>query len=311
MQRLEESYQEIIGELAGRSKLTRFSQAPECDILTSEEGERFILRRARDCQNPIVEKICVLISRSFSEEEREPMETILTDIENYSVAYYIVEDEKKQVVALSKARYIELSDKEGMLFVVYIVVAPAFRKQGFAIELYKKMYRFAFGNARLRRQSLKGIIGETVEAVELFLNALGRKRVYYEDTDGNIREVAYVLPPLDWDRETGKPNRGDSSEHLMVRLLDGRQSFSVNELLAMVDGIYSGYLFNKKRFSSSEAFERHRQTIVTYRFRLRHGLQAAKYGRIFLMDADERARKKIELQKCNLQLIENTKKAGG
>lgn len=308
-----DSYREMearITELAEQSKMEKTYEADR-ELLRSPEGEEFSLRQVSGPEDAALERIHALLAKTFPPEEVDPLESLKANAKEDSVAYHYIENAKGEVVALSQAEYLKVAGlslkKDGFLFVVYIVTDPQFRQQGFATELYQKMYDFGLEQARKSNERITAVIGETVETVEPFLNRMGRKRVYFEDQKGDVREVPYVLPPLDWDSKTGEPKLDSSSEHLMVKLLDGRHDLTSSELLGMVRAMYATYDFDRDYFASDEAHANQQRQIQRYFGELQSALAEAKEGRLFLMSVEERVEKTHELKARNRHLIENVK----
>lgn len=297
-----------IAELAQQSRFTKLSEADR-EILRSPEGEEFSLRRVEGSEDDALEQIHALLEKVFSFKETDPLKTLQKNAGKDHIVYYYIENAKGEVLALSQTEYLNFavdpsSQREGLLFVVYIATDPEARSQGFATELYQKMYSFGLEKAEQSDERLAAVIGETVDAVEPFLNRMGRKRVYLEDDQGNVKEVPYILPPLDWDPKTGGPVLDSSKEHLMLRLLDGRQGLSTGELLGMVRSIYDMYIFDREYFVSEDAYENHQKHLQAYFENLSGAMKDAKGGHLFLMNAEEREVKHQELEKQEKRFIE-------
>lgn len=314
---IEESHarmEELIQELSLRSRFERIRTSDGREVLRSSGGEEFFVRRVQDSKDPAVEKIHEFLVQEFSEEEADTLETVLRAVESDILAYHVIEDANGRIVALSNAEYLEFEQAdqekktqptEAVLFVAYIVTDKAYRKKGIGSELYQDFYRFALEEAQARNHRLRGIIGEAVSPVESFLNRMGRKRMYFEDEDGNAHEVSYMQAPIDWNERTGKPKQEATPEHLMLRLLDGRQELQVEELLPMVKAIYEeNYVFPEEFFKSQKAYQRCEDTVMGYLQALEQALAKAKGGRLFLLSRQEREQKRQELEAQGKNLYE-------
>jgi GNAT superfamily N-acetyltransferase len=313
----EESYRRMEGliqELVASSKFGREIAPDGREVIKSPESDEFFIRRVRSAEDPSVKKIHEFLVKEFSEDEADTLETIQGAVGSDILAYHVIEDASGKIVALSNAEYLELEaggfakqdgPTDAVIFVAYILTDKAQRKQGIGSELYQDFYRFGLEEAQARDHRLKGIIGEAVSSVESFLNRMGRKRMYFEDEVGNVREVPYMQAPIDWDKRTGRAKTKATPEHLMLRLLDGRQEMQVEELLPMVKAVYKeNYVFSEGYFRTKKAYEACKETVMGQLNDLVQSLQRAKRGKFFLMSAQEREVKKRELEAHGKKLYE-------
>ena len=137
--------------------------------------------------------------------------------------------------------------------------------------------------------------------------------MYFEDKDGNFKEVPYICPPIQWDEKTGQPldpeteEIGDKDikdysapEHLMIRLVNGKDEMNVQELMPMIQSIYrDNYtLYNDlgEEYPTSEAIEYTRAAVNEFQKELEGVLSEAKDGKLLLLSAKEREDKIAELK---------------
>lgn len=284
----------VIKELRARSKLSRTIYE---GVLCSPSGERFFVRRITDPQDWALVQAHDLIRQNFSLEETDPFEVFSAGASDEGNGYFVVQNEKRGVLSLANVRYFPMRQRDGgsigqgVLFVAYIVTRQDARELGFAGELYQTFYQWARDYAHVAGHNFWGVIGETVEEVERFLNKMGRKRVYFEDAAGNVHEVPYQLPPLNWDPKTGTPTSNFRTEHLMVWCTDEKQRFPVAELLDVVEALYEEtYPPGREFFESDEAHQAARRVVQGIFAKLEEALaRDAQGGEVFLMSKSERA----------------------
>lgn len=308
--------QEWITELKSTSKFSREKMPDGREKIRNREGEEFFIRRIKDPQDPATRKLHKFLLSALSADEVDDLDTIRRAMAGENYAYHAIEDQNGKMVAVSNAGYLEtkLPDaeketKEAVAFVPYIVTDPKFRERGLGSELYQNIYGFALQEAKSRSHNLKGVIGEAVSTVEPFLNRMGRKRMYFEDRDGNLREVPYLQAPLEWDKKTGKSMSRAIPEHLMLRLTDGKQGLNVDELLPMVWALYEYNNIPPDEFFRSEAAaEKCYTKVIGYLESLKKALGESKDGRLFMMSAEERGQKMKELQARGKNLYEHKKR---
>jgi predicted N-acetyltransferase YhbS len=306
----EESYSrmdDLIEELQNSSKFKERKVLDDGrEVIRSPEAGEFFIRRVQDTNDPAVQKIHEFLVKEFSKEEADTLETVKAAVEQEVQVYRIAENAEGRIVALGNMQYLELeSSQEAMLFAAYVVTDADYRKAGLGSELYPGFYNFAKEKAKKDGVCIKGIIGEAVDTVESFLNRMGRKRIYFEDENGNIREVPYVQAPLDWDKKTGEPKTKAVAEHLMIRLLDGRQEMQISEIMPMVKAIYEeNYTFAEEYFKTKKAYQACEDTVMSHLSELENVLQKAKDGKLFLMDKAEREKKQKEIETQGKQIFE-------
>ena len=309
----QEDMQKIISSLGEESRYKREVVSNSDETIISPEGEKFSVGRIKDSSSQDVDKLFKFMER-FNPEECDTADIIRDAIENPTdaYAYYIVKDKEGAVIAHTQGSYLEMetstnknNEEEAILFMGYTVTDKEYARKGLALECNRGVFKYAAEKAETKDQVLKAVVVEAVDASEPLANRLGMKRIYFEDNDGNIQEVPYICPPIQWDERSGKPldpetgKIGDKDikeysapEHLMVRMIDGRQEIAASELLAMIDPVYTDnytlYRNEGEKYPTNKAIEYSRKAVKGFRDELEEALKSAKDGKIILLDAKER-----------------------
>lgn len=274
------------------------------ESLRSPAGEACALRLLHDPADPSIDQIHALILAELSEEEADTLNWIQHAVQEHINRYYVVETSEGRVIALSSTQVLTLprgeqkpeQAQESLLVVWFVVTAPPFRHKGLASALYQRFVQDAIAEAQACGQPLKGIMSEAVSTAEAFFNQMGDKRLYFAEETGNIYEVPYLCPPVDFDPHTGEPLAPPVPEHLMLRLLSGAQELPVEEVLQMVEALYAEYAAQESDYASLEAFRRAQHYTTELLSHLQRALAHAKDGKVFLLSAAERTAKLTELQ---------------
>lgn len=271
------------------------------ETIRSPEGEAFAIRKLTKPYEKAAKRTHEFMVEQFGKEESETLNWFRHTIKEGINDYHTVEQDG-QVVAFSNTRVLELEPQEGrqqetILTVWHISTEEELRNKGLASELYQSFYCDAAEKARERNQTMVGVVGEAVDKVESFLNRMGRKRAYYEDADGNVREIPYQCPPVDMDSKTGEPLEAPVPEHIMLRMIDDRQEIPAEDLLRMVEAIYfREYLGTADDYASPEVYARARQSNADLLEGMRTALAAAKDGKVFFMSRQERETRREALR---------------
>ena len=279
-------------------------QRHEREPLRSPDGETFALRLLHDPADPSIDQIHALLLEELSEEEADTLPWIKHAVQEHINRYHVVETAEGRVIALSSTQVLPLPPGEetpeqapaSLLVVWFVVTAPPFRHKGLASALYQRFVQDTIAEAQARGQPLKGIIGEAVSTVEVFLNRMGRKRLYFADETGNLYEVPYLCPPVDFDPHTGEPLALPVPEHLMLSLPSGAQEMRVEDVLQMVAVLYAEYAAQESDYASLEAFRRAQNYTTELLSHLQRALARATDGKVWLLSRAERTAKLAELQ---------------
>jgi|GEM_PF-2880122 len=311
--------EKITKELEANSHYKREQVSSDKETITSPEAEKFSVDRVRDAKSSEVKKIHKFMNK-FNPEEADTLDIIQDAVEKDIYAYHIAQDEKGKVVAHTQSSYLEVAPAEpggkaaeSILFIGYSITDDDFQRKGLASELFQSTVKTGAEKAKTEQQALRGIIGEAVATSERFWNHVGLKRMYFEDKDGNFKEVPYICPPIQWDEKTGQPldpeteEIGDKDikdysapEHLMIRLINGKDEMNVAELMPMIQSIYhDNYtLYNDagEEYPTKEAIEYTRAAVNEFQKELEAVLSEAKDGKLLLLSAKEREAKIAELK---------------
>lgn len=305
--------EKIINELASKSKYER-TVLPNGDvelISRSSEKEKFTLHQITDPDDPAVVELIKLLKQKIDPDEVDTIETIQTAIRTNWGIYFIMKNKTEEVIAHTNSSLLDLESgdkKEGIHYMSYAVTREQDEGKGLAREMYTDMHRYALEKARKEGIFIKGIISESDAGVEDFVYKLdGQKRIYFEDKEGNVHEVPYECGPHDWDKDTGESLMESAPEHLMLRLLDGRQELSIQEMMQMVRTLYKGnYIFEKEFFNSDKAYRRNLEVVEEFMKNLEETLNKSKDGRLFFMSSQEREQKKTTLEAQGKKMYEVT-----
>ena len=312
-----EDLKKIILEIENKSKFKQREKMPDGkEIIISPEGERFSTEQVLDPESPDVDKIVDFMG-TFKPEEQDSADTIKNAIALEDYAYLVIKDADGKVIAHNETSYLELpaaagkkKSNEVILFSGYTVADSNLRRSGLGSQLNKAAFEFGLKKAQENKQEVKALITEAVPTSEPFRNSLGYGRLYFEDKDGNIREVPYVEPPLDWNFETGEPETEAVNGHLMMRMVNGDKKVPAADLIRIVDVIlednYQLYSDSIKEGQnpSKLALKNNRNVIKNIKKEFRSNLNQAVEGKIFFMSKEEREKKLQELQTQGKQLFE-------
>lgn len=284
------------------------------DIYTPE-GEKFQIYLLENPKDPAVKKLHSFMVKEFGEEEAEALYWLKISIAK-KLNYYHILEKNGEIISFSNIQCLDLEDpackenqpKELALVVWHISTNSKYRHKGLATELYQSFYATVLNKARSDQKTIKGVVGEAVSSVETFLNKMGRKRLYFEDKEGNVHEVPYMCPPVDVN-DDGTPKEDPVPEHIMLRLIDGGGSATIEDLRQIVWAMYKEYVAEEEEYTSREAYE----TSLNYNLgllkKLEVVLSGAKDGKIFMLSKKERERQIQELAQRGKKLFEVRSKA--
>lgn len=302
----------FIGRLEAASKFEKIPAAGGAESLRSREGEQFFTKRIESPNDPLVREIWQMMKDEFG-DEADPLYWVRESIKQGINKYDVVTDPAGKVVSFSNSRYLEMEPVEGrppesLLYMAFILTDEEHRRKGMATELNRKLSQGALEQAKQEGHAVRGMVGESTETSEQFWNKIGEKRVYFEDSEGNIHEVPYKAPPCDYDDNTGEPI-GDgingAYEHLMVNMFNGTGELRSGDLVRMAKTIYfEEYGAEPEDYASKKAWQRTQEVLVEYLKEFEQSLVGAKDGRVFLLTEDERKQKEEELKAKGKNIVE-------
>lgn len=286
-------------------------------VIITPEGERLIIERITDPNDPRIDEIQELLKQQFKPEEVDPKEIMQSAIEGKSyltgnpIPRYIVtvvQNERGDIVGLATGAVLRLIDKDwhlvgkdSVVFGAYIETAKNFRLRGVAKHAFGFRLLAGESEAQLQGLKVKGYIGEIVDEAELFLNAQGACRLYMHEADGSYKEVPYWQPPIEWDQETGEPAEGAGAvlEHLMVHLPSDEDKLDGSILMSMVRAIYQyDHKWDREAFKNEAAYLKH----LRYMSGITERLEDEISGKELVMFT---AKEREELKNKGVVFIEN------
>ena len=311
-----ESYRKLGEMIDGLKASTNFERSKTesgREVVTSPEGERFIVRQITNPLDPVVKEMHTLLRREFGKDEVEPLLWVRHAIKEGLYAYHVMEDEKGDVVTMSVTQPLELEpdkskgagqQKEMMLAEWFVHTNPASQNSRMlSKQLFASACEYSLGKAQEEGAVFKGFVGEMVSDVEKFMNRFGHKRMYFEDAKGSVQEVPYYYPPSDFDTGTGKSGSETGQEHLMVRLLDDSGEMLVDEALRIVESAYREYVATPDDYDNPKAYETAKGFTDNMLGDLRTALSQAKDGKVFFMSERERRAKTSELEANGKEVV--------
>lgn len=314
----------IISEMKEKTRFQRERISPFRERIFSPENGEFFIDRITDPNTSEAGEICKFIGK-FDPEEVD-VDEVKLNIQDDRYAYYVVRDKGKVVGCIQNSHIENLDNRdEIMIFIGHVIVAPEYWRKGLATELYQSVFERCLAKAKKENQIIKCICGEgeTKAEMENFFNQMERKRIYFEDAEGDVHEVPYLQPPLKWDIDTGRPINPWTGEvaskeevekcsariHLMVRMIDDRQRFPARDVLSIVKTLYEDNYAGKDFHGCPENPEVEKE-LDRLKAELAETLSLAKNGEVFLMNAEERAKKKEELLRTGKQIFETKETTG-
>ncbi|HLD80197.1 MAG TPA: GNAT family N-acetyltransferase [Candidatus Nanoarchaeia archaeon] len=295
----------LIARLEKASFYLRSLEGEEEEILQSEQAS-FTIKRITDPEDPALLQMHELFFREFA-DEMDYFPYVKGWVKEEDISYHAVLDREQRVIAAANSSYLILdpANAESILAIWFMAVDKLYRSKRLANELYQDIYRFALNRSLEGKTKLKAIVGEAshkeLATIEQVLNReeIGRKRVFYENKDRKFCEVPYVSLPLKYNLITGLPEEEVQPNHLMIRLLDGRQSMQVSEVVEMMRIIYAhSYAPMEGDFLRLEGFEQAKSIFDSYLKTIEARLAEAKDGEVFLLSAEERKQRlgKVDLR---------------
>lgn len=302
----------MIRELASGSRWERTVLPDKREKIRSPEGEEYSVRLIENPKDPLVKKMHGQMVEEFGKDEAETIGWLRHSIKEKLNYYHAMEAADGRLAVYSNTQYLELEPaagkegepREAIVPIWHIYTAEEFRGKGLGSELYQNFYQNALAEAERRGNVLKAIIGEAVSTVETFLNRMGRKRMYFENAEGDVQEVPYLCPPIDMSTKTGEPLAPPMPEHLMVRMVNGEGRIKIEDVVRMVWAMYKEYTATEEDYDSPKAYQTARGYNEGLLNDLRKTLEGAKGGEIFLWSKEEREKNRKELYKRGKELHE-------
>jgi hypothetical protein len=260
--------------------------------ITLPDGSRFLLRQLLGMQDANTDQAHSFMIAEFG-AEAETKEWFRHAIEKRINTFFVLLNEER-VVGLSNSQYLILkgqvqdSTKCSILAVWHISVDQGLRKRGLAKHLEYAMLRRAYFIAKRCRHLFVGVCAEAVETAEPVFNKLHCRRVYYQDQVGDIHELAYVCPPVDYNAMTGALLGPAVPEHLMLGILNDPGHVRKGLLLRIIWTMYVEYLGTRTDYASYVAYEQAKRSLQLMLKGIEEKLSGSTSDELILLTRDER-----------------------
>jgi len=268
--------QGLLAKLEAKSSYQRKRVNKYQETLGADD-ETFSLHRLTSHDDLLLKQTCEFLSGVFEQGMDDEDKIMNQWIFDFDIAYHALTDKEGKVIAAANSSYMPLENSESILAVWYVAVAEEYRGKRLANELYQSIYQFAEDRAQDYHTKVKAIVGEAshqeIQTIEQVLRReeISRKRAYYYDQSGIIKEVPYVSPPLKWDSETGAPAEEAQPNHLMLKLLQ------------IITAIYrDSYSPREEDFMNKEYHDRAVAVVDGHLRTIETALAEASNGKVFL-----------------------------
>lgn len=276
------------------------------EVLVSREGERFFVSELTDPSDPAVKEARSLLMEEFGRDMVEPMNWWKQAITEGLYRYNVIKNESGKIVSVSVVQPLEGGNK-GTMFAEWFVYTDPNVKNSAELSRHVLASSCESGLADLRQSGTKfrGFVGESVSDMETRENdGMHKKRMFIETADGGVKEVPYEYPPSEFDSKTGKEDSDTGPARLMVRMVDGSNEMSSEDLLKMVDSMYKEYVGTANDYNDLEAYGRAQIYVDLMLAKLRDAISEAKGNRIFFMSGSEISARKEEVESAGRKFIE-------
>lgn len=282
----------LLDSLRRASKFQRIA-AEDGNIQLISSTETFFCWRVHKEDDPVLHAVQHLFAKSFAKIERYPFWELKDIVKDSNFDLFVLEDTNRKVVGAVSGGYFKMEEgSNAIVFIDNIAVDPALRGRGLAKELYITLCEAAHKRAKENRHTIRAVLGEAKNEVEIFWNRLGWKRLYAFDLYGVLREIPYVTPPLRWNWNTGLPQEGHGSvpQHLMAWIADGKKNaLNCAEMVKTIELIFEmNFTPSEQRFASPQAYKVCLETLRELINELRRKLSKGKLEPVIGMTFEER-----------------------
>lgn len=279
---------DLIKEQEVKSIYKRTELSEDNEILNSPEGEKYNIRLLKDANDPMVEKLHAFMLETFGEEEAIPLDWLQIAILENRDQIFIIEREGN-IAAYMQSIYMEIGNNEALSYLCYTQVDKNYSKKSLVPELQLSMYKNYKKIAENKGQKITGEVAEMQSGVLRLVNRLeyGGTGAYYEDIEGNIKEISYLCPPIDYDSKTGKRLAEPVPDHLALRFADNRKTLTVEKLLKIIEAIFSKYIDTPDKYETEEAYEAANNDTKGILENIKEQINQAKDGKILLLTSSE------------------------
>lgn len=250
----EENLRNIIKRLK-QSSYKRISEGEVDTISNLEKGTQYKIKKMSLDDTSKLEEVFNLLKKYENQTGlKEDINGLKDLLKEEDIAIFYAEDEKGNVVSVNCAEVLSINNKEekseeAILVDYYISTEESFRLEKITEELLPNVFQFGLDRARKKGVNLKALVLEAADKRLSFLfdgQKEGRRgeekmRPFYYDKEGNLCEVSYKIP------DTGKVY------HLMIYMLDGRDTISNEELVDILKTIVFSYYENKEEIEKNKS----------------------------------------------------------
>ena len=296
---------EMKASLSGQRRDGRFVS----EVILGDRS-RFRLRRLTASQDKYIDNAHSFMLSQFGAEEAETKEWLYHAIADSINTVFVALNSDDKIVGLSNSQYLSLSGdtakvrNRSILAVWHLSVDKSVRGLGLAKHLQFSMLRDAYLVAKRSCHHFVGVCGEVVETAEAIMNRLYCKRMYYPDQRGNLHEVPYVCPPVDYDAETGKLTGPAVPEHLMLGIIANNGNITSKILLNIVWAMYLEYLGTRADYKSKGAYDRARKFLKSMLRGIDEQLSSSGGDELILLSRDERSLLRRKLRRLGRRIFD-------
>lgn len=290
-------WQKIV-ELTSTSRIKRDRMTSCCTLCVN--NEKLFIKTVKTGNEEPVDRMLDLIESTFTQDQISNRDIFKKKIDGKTplgedrpkYKCFYVENETGKIVATRIAEQIPLKDLSGSItnknifYGIYIVVKPQYKGTGIARELYVSALIDALIDAYRENKSIDLIIAECTQYSENLMNAVGLKRIYFNNNTG-LTEFQYKQPAIEFDVGTGEKISGEPAAHLMVCQL-GEEALTKEKTKQVIISLYDQFrqTWPNEIFESKKAIQNHNEYHLSLRKMVIEEID--KNGELMLLDMKER-----------------------
>lgn len=213
-----------------------------------------------------------LLLGEFKPGEVEPIEVFEHELDRgdfilTSVAGPI---DNPAMISCAYGSVVPLNEKEGILAIRFTLTEVTARGSGVSQVADRLLITEASRLLAEDQLALKCLICEGVECSEQYWNRIGvtqdegMKRIYGVLPSGELEEIAYSLPPLEWNSD-GSPIGEGIPEHLMILWRGSPDAVQTSDLKDVLKAWWDQW-YNRpvENFDSTDAHRKHTQFVEQF-----------------------------------------------
>jgi GNAT superfamily N-acetyltransferase len=288
------SIESLLAFLEKQSRFLLHRTSPTTWEFTGENGAKFLCKRIANPDDPVLDGIRRLFSKSFRKEEHDPFRELEDTVRDPKFDVFALMSLQEELIGASLAGHFEIPrTNESIMFVDNIATDPQWHNKGFARGLYTILCEQAKTRAQAKGKKIRAILGEAGDEIEDFWNKLGWKRIYAY-MESAFSETSYFRPPLQWDFSNGNPLKGYDAapRHLMAWIANGQyRPLNIMEFIVIVERIYiENFLPAEKQFHSTHAYRRCKGELYKLLGKTQGNLRMSRIYSLSLFTREERER---------------------